>query len=488
MRKNGLAAFKERGYFWLHGTPMEERWLAPAGAIAGTLSVDDEGHISLDLDGVLSVGGPLSPRPSSQMSPPIQGILKESEGGGDPHVLLVGLYLDGEMLRSGGITYEKYVAEKCIRSNIAFPPCNGNIKYTSLSIDLASYEEWLGVHSINVDLTDAMMVATYTERAADKYELEGGGLDIVYGCRGSWHSYALDWTQTAKAIFTFNVALDLDKVLEMYDAFQDLLILLTDGHHGLEWPGLTASNNARCRCYFFRNRNLDKPMSLISVPLLFVNIRDHFGDIWLAWLRFRAEKGPGAYLYLGTRKGIGLYPENRFVNLIWGIESLHRRNPPNSSRTAGGRERKVQKILDALSKSDKDTVSKSDVRWLRRQLRHAGEPSLEERIYDAFQSLPLNIENSNLRAYAKRCAKRRNDISHYGGDRDDGDYREFLEGLINETEALSILYHAYLLHAIGISGDVLVHWIHTGPQSFHRKGVLAANGLIAPEKDGAPAL
>ncbi|MDA9393123.1 hypothetical protein WN73_21680 [Bradyrhizobium sp. CCBAU 45394] len=53
-------------------------------------------------------------------------------------------------------------------------------------------------------------------------------------------------------------------------------------------------------------------------------MRDAFGDIWSNWKQKREEFGPGFYLYLGTRRGLSLYPEHRFVNLIWGIEAFHR--------------------------------------------------------------------------------------------------------------------------------------------------------------------
>ena len=47
-----------------------------------------------------------------------------------------------------------------------------------------------------------------------------------------------------------------------------------------------------------------------------------FGAIWSRWKAMRDEFGPGFYLYLGLRRGMAMYIEHRFVNLIWGLEAF----------------------------------------------------------------------------------------------------------------------------------------------------------------------
>ena len=48
----------------------------------------------------------------------------------------------------------------------------------------------------------------------------------------------------------------------------------------------------------------------------------------------REEFGPGFYLYLGTRRGMALYAEHSFVNLIWGLEAFHRKKNVGGCRKA----------------------------------------------------------------------------------------------------------------------------------------------------------
>jgi hypothetical protein len=87
----------------------------------------------------------------------------------------------------------------------------------------------------------------------------------------------------------------------------------------------------------------------------------------------------------------------------------------------------------------------SDKRWLEGQLKHAGEPSLKERLMDVLSALPLGFERKRMEVFCKSCADRRNDMSHFGGQREGSDYRQFMIDLVKKSEALAYLYHAVLL-------------------------------------------
>src|ERR1700746_508390 len=108
----------------------------------------------------------------------------------------------------------------------------------------------------------------------------------------------------------------------------------------------------------------------------FPQIQQNFGDIYTTWKAKRETFGAGFYLYLATRRGMRLYPEHRFTNLIWGIEALHRKMHPEL-REATSVTKKIRRIIDEVTK-------KSDKTWLQRQLRYAGEPNLEQRIFEMF--------------------------------------------------------------------------------------------------------
>ena len=200
-------------------------------------------------------------------------------------------------------------------------------------------------------------------------------------------------------------------------------------------------------------------------------MRDAFGDIWSNWKRKREEFGPGFYLYLGTRRGLSLYPEHRFVNLIWGIEAFHRTKYPADPKAMAER---TERIIEQLS-------DKKDQKLIRHQLKFAHEPRLADRIFELFKALPIELEKKRLRKFSGACAKARNDISHYGAHRDQGSYSEFALDLEKKSAALSILCHCLLLHEIGVSKEILTNWVQKGWGAFRIKYSFVAVGLLDEE-------
>jgi hypothetical protein len=174
-----------------------------------------------------------------------------------------------------------------------------------------------------------------------------------------------------------------------------------------------------------------------------------------------------------------MYIEHRFVNLVWGIESLHR----SLYRNAEGPSSEKKTIESLLTKLDGQLNSKQR-RWLDRQLKGATEPNLEYRIVETFSGLPWAIETGSLRAFAKRCQDRRNDISHYGGPRKakSESYEVFLQDLIQLSAALSRLYHAALLREIGVGDSALRSTLFDMPVNFRIRQEFNRVGLSVPNR------
>ena len=119
--------------------------------------------------------------------------------------------------------------------------------------------------------------------------------------------------------------------------------------------------------------------------------------------------GPGFYLYLGTRRGIKLDIENRFVNLVFGLEAFHRRKYPPSSETK--LDAKIERIVAEVSRA-------KDKKWLADVLDRAKDPPpLGQRLYVTLREVPLGLDETRLKNFCEVCGKLRNDISHFGGQR-----------------------------------------------------------------------
>jgi hypothetical protein len=174
-----------------------------------------------------------------------------------------------------------------------------------------------------------------------------------------------------------------------------------------------------------------------------------------------------------VRRGMKLYPEHRFVNLIWGLEALHRKKHPETSPTEAEvkMKAKVARMVAQISRT-------KDRKWLEERLKNAHEPNLEQRIFDVLSTVPIGLDSKRIRAFAKRCAELRNQISHFGSQRHGANYGDFFQELTSKAEALSLVYHSLILHEIGIEEDVLKWWIYQSPHSSQHKRSLIDGGLV----------
>jgi ApeA N-terminal domain 1 len=317
-------------------------------------------------------------------------------------------------------------------------------------------------------------VIKYETPQSVEYPVDDGRLSINFDVSvlssEMFYNDALSLKESASMVYELNNALTLEELKGVYALFEDLLILLTDSDCRLGWPSVVLSDESRYRWYFARIRNV-KPASAPQYFECWTNfkqLRETFGSIWANWKKKREESGAGIYLYLGTRRGIPLYLEHRFVNLLWGIESFHRTR--HAAHEWSGLSAKIQRIIEQVS-------LEKDKKWLEKRLRHAGEPSLEERIFDAFKDLPTDIDHARLRAFCKTCADLRNAISHYGGHRQ-GSYTDFIRELDKRSNALSTLYHTLLLKEIGVDEKILRWWIYEGFRSYPIKANFVEVGLL----------
>jgi hypothetical protein len=271
--------------------------------------------------------------------------------------------------------------------------------------------------------------------------------DIEVDADGMPRQHAYSLRQTAYAKLESASPRSLGELATEFGMVEDLLKVLTGSNHELGWPSLILPDGSRCSWYFQRLKNAQEVerRSYHDTVTSFPELRDTFGAIWSRWRAIREEFGPGCYLYLGTRRGFPMYVEHRFVNLVWGLVAFHRKK---DEQVPNALLEKVGRILERVE-------DKSDKRWLAGRLKNAHEPPLEGRLFDTLKVVPIGLDEDRLRAFYSGCAKLRNDISHFGGERHGAGYSAFLLDLSKKSEALSILYQALLLHELGISERIL---------------------------------
>jgi hypothetical protein len=468
-----MPVLEERGLFWWSGEPIPEGHFAPEGSIAGLLTIDDDGRITLELDGYFPhEHGPrgLLTGQGVTLKRNIAGVLKTPSN----RVLVIGVIANGGQVRSASMSYERFVATDCLVGDSSLHKAAGALLFNSLEVDLTGFDAWFWFRSINVSRSDGRIAAEWRRPESAVYQLDDETLTFDFDVVGSIPYGTLAEEIALRERASVRMSLTKKETLEQwrdrFRFFEEFLILLIDTEYRLKWPTLILDERTRARWYFsrFKGDETAEPPERHKCLTFFPHLRDRFGDIWINWREKREKFGPGFYLYLGTRRGLSLYAEHRFVNLIWGIEAFHRTKYPADAKA-------MKAMIDRIVDQVADKSDKKQVRW---RFKYAHEPSLEERIYFAFKELPIRLDKKRLRSFAKACAKARNDISHFGSHRHGNPYSDFVLDLEKKSRALSTLYHCLLLYEIGIDEKALRKWIYDSFGSFQIKHSFVEVGLL----------
>jgi hypothetical protein len=477
---------EQRGFFWWLNEP-DTPAHSKETSIPALLTITDEGQITLDVDGSLCANDEYRDWTKPRPLPASRRVVGQlaSDGG---YILLEGLERTDLVLSDEQPQQQTLAAELCTRRNTPFPNNYRQEEFTELRIEMVGLEDWLELDSIIVGDEDThdndVQVQVSYKNHQLNYPVLGGTISIeslttgahfvgycsTHPCRDA------HFQQTYYIVFKPESLCDLPTLRYMYTQLEEFIALLTGFYHRLTWPILVRKEEpfeTWNTMYFYRGAPSAQPINRHFFWIPFVRIRDGFGTVFQEWQRRSETYGAGYYLYVSSLRNPHVYSEHRFANLVWCIEALHRKwlsEPEFSDRVIKEKER-VERIV----KAHQDAV---DRKWLEGKLKHAHEPSLEARILECLRKLPFTFGKSQLERFAKVCADRRNDISHEGGPREGMDYASFNEETSGFADALDHLFHALLLHQIGVAPKILYETMTTSWVSERRiKPALSAVGL-----------
>jgi ApeA N-terminal domain 1 len=473
------AIVEQRGHFWWQDEPILKGNFAPENHITGVLTIQEDGSSKLELDGTFPSADHLLTRltkrsQSKRQERAIQGILK----GTGQHVLLLDAVENGGTFNTNRFSYERYSATRCLLSDSEFPRGTSGLRFSAMQVRLTGLEDWFRLGSIAVNRTSRSISAKQRILKDILYSISDGSLCLEHFTSGPYpgkhRSHELILREFMTLILRLRKSMSVDAVRDEFQFLQDLFTLLTDSHYSLDWPTVTpVRSKKRYTLYFQRHLSSAAAPAWHECPTNFIQLKPHFGKIFDTWRTKRVLFGAGFYSYLSTRRDMTLYVENRFTNLVGGMEMFHRIKFPNAESSANI-DTKISRILENIKLV-------KDRKWLARILIHKNEPTLEKRIFENIRDLPLGLDEGRLRHFATGCANWRNEIAHFMGERQQGNRTNFLVNLSKNSDALAFLYHMTLLREIGVSDDALRWWLYEGFRSFRLKYILVEVGLLDKE-------
>jgi|GEM_PF-5462806 len=464
------SVLKAEGVFWwfVPGADRDDRQ-----PVAGTLDINANGASALDLTGLLPDHEPES---ISQLLLPkaigqdrwIVGVLKDSR-----YVFLRRLASDGTTFGSA-LSHQRFRARDCVvfRHLTEFPDLDSASK---LLISLDSLGDWASEPAVKVTKTTRGATSRAVTPKTHTFKLPSKTVRIKTSIR--YTAPADCWFREAtikQESYLESKPKERQTLLAVREEFhllEDLILMLSDVDVALPWP--TVWFGKEVGTYYFERRRTDaQTVDILKSWAALTWLPKSLGTL-LCNLEVQQDiLGPGLYLYLGIRRGTGLYLENKFATAIFGLESLHRRV---------GTSRAQAKLAEKIARIIGDVQQKNDKKWLSGRLKNAEEPSLEERLFLTFSELDIGLDAKALRAFSKECADVRNQVAHFGGQRDGG-YDVFVQRMYILNEAVRPLYHAVLLNRIGFDADRIRGYFHKSPYALQRKRMMAEAGLTFVER------
>jgi len=444
----GDLKLSERGYFWLEGATLTPEQNVPENAVSGLLTIGPDGTSTLELDDLLV--GPQAYIPDSR---PCELIIIGLLKGAASYVRLEhawhkNMRLGGQTPSSESFSASTFLAGCAPIAGSSSEPCCASIR-----ISLAGFESWLGLGAPQIRRTRMGLVAGYKQPEAHLYKLMDATLEMRTDLISKFDRRAtVTLTQCGELIYTPHKPVTLDGVKNIVARIEDLFVLLTNFERSMGQPQIQIVGQTEWGdLHFSQIVRSSEDLDFLECWITFPQIAENFGAIVDLWFSRHSEFGPAFHLYLGNRRGVRLYEEHRFVNLIWGLESFHRRATDPSGT-----------------------------------LKRNQEPSLETRISDNFLGLPIDLTKDQLHAFAKKCADRRNDISHFGGLRTQTPYDGLVLELRSLSDALDPLYHACILQKIGVSDEHIRWTFCRASGGFKVRHALRNVGLELPPVESKP--
>lgn len=461
---------EERGLFWWSDNAIGDN-IAPEGGVFGTLTVDDNGVIRLELDGLMpgrATSGIEFGRERLPVTHSIVGLLKTS----NQYVVLGDLSKNGGNYRSHGLSYDVYGAWTCLVSRYPFNKTGVTPKFRNMTIPLDGYEVWVGFGSIDIKPARNYVKVEYKKNGEHVFRLADKIIRLRYGVDGPNDSFfTREATYKSFGAFdlTFKRGVNVGDLIIQHRRLEDLLIILSNFERDLSWPTVSVYKKSyQAILYYRRDKRKNVELERHGCWTLLPEILFSFETILRRWDERSDLLGPGFFMYSSTRRGVKLFIETEFNNLIIGLESFDRTlNPVKEDK---GHKDKLERILDAVDLTDRT--------WLKSKLRRSGDPNLQSRLIRILSELHLGLQRKRMASFALRCQSFRNKIVHEGGYANATEQSALMVNLSNISPGLSALYHARILKEIGLDDSSIWNIFYKKFGSTHLQIWLFIAGLI----------
>lgn len=437
--------FIRTGYFWL--PEKEDR------KIPGTLSISDGGHIELEVVGLFdesieSLNG------YDDLSRIIGHVEK------DGLVTLDSCFYTKKNISFGGISKSKVYVNRVL-SGVAYDK-DESVTFNSLSFSVDCFDEWVGISGINVnsDWKNKTAIITYNPLQNISYQLDNGmQLEIcfAYTLPGLPNTNEAKITQRAYFKLTSEDLKPLNEFTEMAYKLTNLMCFAIDATVTLRNLFVTSSEIQRevgegkkhpipIGVYYPSIPFSEKAPNKSWHQMLFNYgaIKSNAQDVFNNWINAYEIIAPALSLYFSTKIDAQKYLDGKFLALVQGLETYHRRTSDEKLMDSSE--------FDLLVSTLVEKCPEKHLEWLNGRLMHGNEINLGKRLKRIIEPFKDRLGSSKERSkLLRKIVDTRNYLTHYNEDLKNSSAQG--RELWVLCQKMEIIFQLHFLKVVGFSDE-----------------------------------
>ncbi|HHP0447788.1 TPA: HEPN domain-containing protein [Vibrio harveyi] len=434
--------FIKSGFFWLPN--------APQNKFAGTLCIQDGGDIKLELVGDLSF--PNNPEAIDRIN---------------GHIENVGFVTIDECISTGitinNIIKARFIAHKVL-CHMPFDDNDNELAFNTIRFSVEGLEKWISISGIEIDR------ANFEPNYTLKYKLPSAithsindDCAITIGFQCKQHSFAIpsDFKIEQKTYLevTYKNEVELDELISIASKITSFICLATDEIVNIQDVSVQSHKITEEISGIKRpiNIQLYYPSASFSeqIPNIYPHkflfnyhdIKGNFGNFIHKWLEVYDISSPTLFLYFSAKSDTHRYLDGKFMALVQGIETFHRRI--NNHETLMDKS-----VFDELVDSLISSCPEEHQKWLEGRLKFGNEIPLMKRISAIIEPFKSHF-GGKRRAdrLAGKIVVTRNYMTHY----DPNLETRVAKGrdLLNLCYKIESLIQLHLLNIIGFDYETI---------------------------------
>ena len=434
--------YEKRGYFWL---PDHEDH-----KVHGTLTITDGGNIELEIVGHFEEQSEIQDKEIE-----FERIIGHIEQGGlvtlEDCFYVRKSYPFQEITRSSLCVNSALIGAGYEKSEI--------IAFNSVSFTVEGINEWLGIRGLDVSHEDNYRTVTIKYKAQEEINLklsDGFKLKIRFASPSRFKAFEATISQQAYLTLhsdepkEFSEFMDVISKLTYFLCFAiDSTVAISDVSAKSNDLTMEISNGKKMpvpiKAYYSSLPFSKEAPKIYDHRMLFQfkEIKGSAEEILNTWLEAYSRISPALSLYFSSVGGDHKYLEYRFLALVQGLETYHRRT---SSDDTLMKDNEYKRLTDNLRSS----VPEAHIDWLDGRLRFGNQISLGQRIKKIIEPYKSYLGNNPERnRLIRKIVDTRNYFTHYSEELEE----KAAQGKVLYTLCLKMeaIFQLHLLQQIGFS-------------------------------------